>query len=79
MADTTICGMCERTIPHKLIRELRDIEIRGATIEVWVEFYQCDKCGETWIDLNSDYDYLAEAYKKYREKHGMTMEEWENG
>lgn len=66
-----ICGMCERETQHEFIRTTEVVDVRGESIEVDVEYHKCAECEEEFIDLNSPYDHLAEAYKIYRKKKGM--------
>ena len=70
-----ICGICEKETQHEFIRASKPVNVRGESIEVIVEYHKCADCGEESIDLNSEYDHLAEAYKEYRQRHGMIQPE----
>lgn len=70
-----ICGMCERETQHEFIRTTEVVYVRGESIEVKVEYHKCAECGEEFLDLNSPYDHLAEAYRIYRERKRMLQPE----
>ena len=70
-----ICGICEKETHHEFIRKPESFDVRGELIDVNVEFYKCADCGEESLDLNSEYDHLAEAYKIFRHRHGMIQPE----
>jgi len=70
-----ICGSCEKETRHELVRTPESVAVRGEPIEVEVEYHKCADCGEESLDLNSDYDHLAEAYTIFRRRHGMIQPE----
>jgi putative zinc finger/helix-turn-helix YgiT family protein len=69
------CPICESegTISKNKVIEI--FKIKGEGIEVEYEVFKCDKCGETFIDSNSDNDPFNYAYRKYRKIHNMLQPE----
>ena len=65
-----ICDFCDKETEHKFIRERETVHVHGKRIKVKVEYHKCSECGEESLDLNSDYDHLAEAYRIYLERYG---------
>jgi len=57
------------------IKKSENINIRGEDIEVLVEYFKCNICGEEFEDQNSNYDPVAEAYRIYRELHNLIQPE----
>jgi len=70
-----ICPNCEKETDIKLISKIEEIKVRGETITVEVECYQCLECGEEFDDPRSTRDPLDEAYREYRRRRGMLQPE----
>ncbi len=70
---THICAICEEITTHTFTREPETMDIRGESITVDVGYWTCGACGEQSIDLKSEYDHLAEAYKLYEERTGLKI------
>lgn len=70
-----ICPGCEKETEIEVIRKHESSKVRDEQIEVEVEYYRCTSCGEEFENLKSDYDYLSEAYRIYRKRHGMLQPE----
>ena len=47
------------------------VNVRGEEINVNASYWVCHDCGVEFKNLCDGKDYLADAYKKYREKHNM--------
>jgi putative zinc finger/helix-turn-helix YgiT family protein len=65
------CDYEEELLP---IRELAIHIVRGEEIEVTKEYYKCPMCGESFINSRG-HDMFNEAYRKYRQRHGMLQPE----
>ena len=65
-----ICPHCEKETSIRHIKENERFEVRGESIEVPVEYYQCDECGETFENTR-DHDPLVTVYKEYRRRYDM--------
>jgi putative zinc finger/helix-turn-helix YgiT family protein len=70
-----ICPSCEKETALELILTTEEVEVRGESIPVEVEYYKCLTCGEEFEDPGSDDDPLDKAYREYRRRHGMTQPE----
>ena len=66
-----ICPNCEKERDLEFVSGAEDIEVRGETIKVPVEYYRCSFCGDEFDDPGSKDDPLDKAYKEYRRRHGM--------
>ncbi len=69
------CPNCEKEIEIRFIRCKEEFEIRGETINVEVEYYQCEECGEDFEIPRPGYDPLDAAYREYRRRKGMLQPE----
>ena len=70
-----ICPNCEKETELEVVRATEEIEIRGESVPVDVEYYRCLACGEEFEDPRSDDDPLDRAYREYRRRHGMMQPE----
>lgn len=70
-----ICPNCERVRDLARIETTEDIEIRGETVPVEVEFLRCSQCGTEFREASSSHDPLELAYREYRRRHGMVQPE----
>lgn len=59
--ETTICEIVEKT----------EYNILGKQIEIDDEFLRCTECQGEFDDSESDFDSIAEAYKKFEEFYGF--------
>lgn len=69
------CPNCEKESPLLMVRKAEDFNVRGEIINVEVEFYQCQECGEEFEDSNSAIDPYEIAYREYRARKGMLQPE----
>ena len=69
------CPNCGKESPLLLIRKAEDFNVRGETIWVEVEFYQCQECGEEFENSKSTIDPYENAYREYRARKGMLQPE----
>ena len=65
-----ICPHCEKETNIRQVKENERFDVRGESIEVPVEYYQCDECGETFENTR-DHDSLVTVYKEYRRRYDM--------
>lgn len=70
-----ICPNCEKETELEVVRATEEIEIRGESVPVEVEYYRCLACGEEFEDPRSGDDPLDRAYREYRRRHGMMQPE----
>lgn len=70
----TICPNCEKESTIELAHTKEDIEVRGDTFVVDVEFFKCLECGEGFENTRG-VDALEVAYDEYRRKHKMLRPE----
>ena len=68
------CLNCDYEDELLPIRELAIYLVRGEEIEVTQEYYKCPICGESFINSRG-HDMFNEAYRKYRQRHGMLQPE----
>lgn len=66
-----ICPNCEKERDLDLIQSIEEIEVRGESIPVPVEYYRCLTCGDEFEDPKSKSDPLERAYGEYRRRYGM--------
>jgi putative zinc finger/helix-turn-helix YgiT family protein len=69
------CPNCEKESPLLVVRKAEDFNVRGEIINVEVEFYQCQECGEEFEASNSVIDPYEIAYREYRARKGMLQPE----
>jgi putative zinc finger/helix-turn-helix YgiT family protein len=70
-----ICPSCEKETELEVVRATEEIEIRGESVPIEVEYYRCLACGEEFEDPRSGDDPLDRAYREYRRRHGMMQPE----
>ena len=74
-----LCPHCEKETNIKLVKTNEHFDVRGESIEVPVEYYQCDECSESFENTRG-LDSLEMAYKEYRRRYGMLnpddIKEW---
>ena len=70
-----ICPNCEKETELEVVRATEEIEIRGESVSVDVEYCRCLVCGEEFEDPRSGDDPLDRAYREYRRRHGMMQPE----
>ena len=70
----SICPGCEKESRIEQIRRVEEIEVRGETIEVEAEYYQCVECGVEFENTRG-HDALEVAYREYRQRHAMLQPE----
>jgi len=70
-----ICPNCEEERELDLVRRKEDIEVRGETIQIPVEYFRCLTCGDEFDDPGSKDDPLDKAYREYRRRRGMVQPE----
>jgi len=64
------CPNCEKATKLSLIKETENLEIRGETINVEVEYFKCAECGEKF-ENSRGHDALDIAFREYRRRHDM--------
>ena len=69
------CPNCEQETEQRPVRRLAELDIRGETIPVEVEYQHCETCGEDFEVPRPDYDPLEAAYREYRRRQGMLQPE----
>jgi putative zinc finger/helix-turn-helix YgiT family protein len=69
----TICPCCEKETTLEVVLGNETVDVRGEEIDVEIKYQRCPLCGELSIDLNDEYDHLAEAYRIFRQRHGMVQ------
>ena len=69
-----ICPGCEKEAKVKIIKRLEGIDVRGETIEVEAQYYQCLECGVEFENTRG-FDALEAAYREYRLRHEMLQPE----
>ena len=70
-----ICPNCEKMAELELIRTKEEYIIKGESIEIDVEYFKCQECGQEFDNPNSDFDPLEKAYRLYRANHNMVQPE----
>ncbi len=71
---TNICPNCEKETKIKTVTRVEGIDVRGETIEVEAQCYQCTECGVEFESTQGP-DALVEAYREYRRRHEMLQPE----
>lgn len=66
-----ICPYCEKEAGVKLIEKIVPIEVKGETIAVAVEYYNCLECQNDFYDQFSTFGPLEKAYDVYRSRHNL--------
>lgn len=69
-----ICPGCEKESKITIVKRLEGVDVRGETIEVEVQYYQCLECGVEFENTRSS-DALEAAYRLYRHHHEMLQPE----
>lgn len=70
-----LCPVCEEITTLELIREKNNLNIRGESIEIDVEYYKCSECDGEFEDPKSKEDPLDKAYREYRSRFNMMQPE----
>ena len=74
-----VCPNCEKETDIKLVKSKECIEVRGESIEVPVEYYRCNECGESFENTRG-HDALEHAYREFRTRYNMLhpeqIKEW---
>ena len=70
----TMCPNCEKEAKIKTMTRVEGIEVRGETVEVEAQYYQCTECGVEFESTQGP-DALEEAYREYRRRHEMLQPE----
>jgi putative zinc finger/helix-turn-helix YgiT family protein len=70
-----ICPNCEKVAELEFIQGVEEIVVRGEPIPVNVEYLKCTECGSEFNDPSSQKDPLDDAYREYRQHHGMLQPE----
>lgn len=71
---TNICPNCEKETKIKTATRVESIDVRGETIEVSGQYFQCTECGVEFESTQGP-DALEEAYREYRRRHEMLQPE----
>lgn len=69
------CPVCDETDKFKKIRGTQKIPVRGDSISVEVEYYECSSCAEKFIVPAPHNDPFEKAYRLYRHKNRMLQPE----
>jgi len=69
------CPNCEKETEQSFVDRIEDIDVRGETIPMRLEYYHCEACGEDFEIPRADYDPLDAAYREYRHRKGMAQPE----
>jgi putative zinc finger/helix-turn-helix YgiT family protein len=69
------CPNCEKESPLEFVRKTEEFNVRGEVIDVEVEFYRCQECGEEFENSKSAIDPYEVAYREYRARKGMLQPE----
>ncbi len=69
------CPNCEKESPLLMIRKAEDIKVRGEIINVEVEYYKCQDCGEEFENSKSAIDPYEASYREYRARKNMLQPE----
>jgi putative zinc finger/helix-turn-helix YgiT family protein len=69
------CPNCEKEMPLTMVRQVEEFNVRGEIIEVEVEFYRCQECGEEFENSRSALNPYETAYREYRSRKGMLQPE----
>lgn len=70
-----ICPNCEKQSKIQLVKKEENINVRGESISVEIEFFRCLECNEEFIDAFSDNNLLKAAYREYRKRHNIMQPE----
>jgi len=69
-----ICPYCEKETECRRIKARDTVTVRGETVEVDVEYFECREC-RGQFENTRDYDALDAAYREYRCWHRMLQPE----
>jgi len=69
------CPVCNDEREIERIAGKEAVEVRGERFEVESEYFRCGTCGEEFEAGDSPLRPVEEAYRLYREKHGMVTPE----
>ena len=70
-----ICPNCERVVGLEIVQQQEKLNVRGDAITIDVNFLKCAVCSTEFNDPMSIDDPLENAYRKYRDKHGLVQPE----
>jgi|BarGraNGADG00312_2_1021985.scaffolds.fasta_scaffold24602_2 putative zinc finger/helix-turn-helix YgiT family protein len=70
-----ICPVCAQVSELKPIHKSEELVVRGETIPIEEDLFECSSCGEEFKDPKSKTDVLAMAFEEYRRRHGMLAPE----
>ncbi len=73
-ATTTFCPACEKADQLVRVNRSEAVDVRGERYVVEGTFARCNSCGEEFVGSDG-FDFVAEAYRMYRQKHGMMQPE----
>jgi YgiT-type zinc finger domain-containing protein len=62
------CPFCEKETELSHIQAVEEIQIKGESIPVEVDYFRCTECGEEFDNPDPTYDSLALAYQEYRNR-----------
>jgi hypothetical protein len=69
-AGTNVCPACGQANRLLLQSQKKTVEIRREAFDVEASCVHCQACGQEFEGAGAT-DYMAEAYRLYREKHGL--------
>lgn len=69
------CPSCEKESELTRIQRPENLNIKGETIPVEMDYFICAECGEEFDNPDPAYDPLAAAYDEYRRRKGMVQPE----
>ena len=69
-----ICPGCEKETRIETVKRVEGIDVRGESIEVEAQFFQCSECGVEFENTRGP-DALEAAYREYRHRHEMLQPE----
>ena len=67
------CPNCDEDITPENLRVKRIFTVKGEDVEIDDRFHRCPACSEEWSE--EGFDAAAEAYRAYRQAHGMLQPE----
>lgn len=70
------CPSCEKETELDHIQAVEEIQVKGKSIPVEVDYFHCTECGEEFDNPDLTYDPLTLAYQEYRNRNGnLNIEE----
>jgi len=69
--STELCPNCETRSPVEVTVQKEIIRVRNEAIEIDAEIRRCHNCRETFAEVNQEQRNFLQAYKIYRQKHGL--------